>query len=47
MDSIISETDFEDFNDGKYIFFGGISRTKNNYGWYRGEKLNEWIGTLI
>jgi NTE family protein len=47
MDSIISETDFEDFNDGKYIFFGGISRTKNNYGWYRGEKFKEWIGTLI
>ncbi|NOX47136.1 MAG: patatin-like phospholipase family protein [Chlorobi bacterium] len=47
MDSIISETGFEDFNDGKYIFFGGISRTKNNYGWYRGEKFKEWIGVLI
>ncbi len=47
MDSIISETDFEDFNDGKYFFVGGISRTKNKYGWYRGEEFTEWIGTLI
>lgn len=47
MDSIISETDFEDFNDGKYFFVGGISRTKNKYGWYRGEKFKDWIGALI
>jgi len=47
MDSVISNTDFEDFNDGKYFFVGGISRTKKNYGWYRGEKFTEWLGTLI
>lgn len=47
MDSIISNTDFEDFNDGKYFFVGGISRTKNKFGWYRGIKFSEWLGTLI
>jgi len=47
MDSIISNTDFEDFNDGRYFFVGGISRTKNKYGWYRGQKFTNWIGTLI
>lgn len=47
MDSIISNTDFEDFNDGRYFFVGGISRTKNKFGWYRGIKFSEWLGTLM
>lgn len=47
MTSIISDTEFQKFNDGKYIFFGGIRRTRKRYGWYQGEKFNNWIGELI
>ncbi|MEN8226106.1 MAG: patatin-like phospholipase family protein, partial [Bacteroidota bacterium] len=47
MDSIISNTNFKKFNDGKYFFAGGISRTKNKYGWYRGKKFSRWLGELI
>jgi NTE family protein len=47
MDTIISNTKFQKFNDGKFFFVGGISRTFNKYGWYRGEEFTEWIGELI
>jgi len=47
MDSVISNTNFEKFNDGRWFFIGGISRTKKKYGWYRGQKFTEWIATLI
>ncbi|OFY96058.1 MAG: hypothetical protein A3K10_13050 [Bacteroidetes bacterium RIFCSPLOWO2_12_FULL_31_6] len=47
MDAIISNTKFQKFNDGKFFFVGGISRTFNKYGWYRGEEFTEWIGELI
>ncbi len=47
LTNIISNTKFQKFNDGKFIFIGGISRTKNRYGWYRGEKFANWIGKLI
>jgi NTE family protein len=47
MDTIISNTKFQKFNDGKFLFVGGISRTFKKYGWYRGEEFSEWIGELI
>ena len=47
MESIISETKFQKFNDGRFLFIGGIYRTKKRYGWYRGQKFTKWIGTLI
>ena len=47
MDSVISNTNFKKFNDGRWFFVGGISRTKKKYGWYRGQKFTEWIATLI
>jgi NTE family protein len=47
MDTIISNTKFQRFNDGKFFFIGGIARTKNKYGWYRGEEFTQWIGELI
>ena len=47
MDTIISNTKFQKFNDGKFFFIGGISRTFKKYGWYRGEEFTEWIGELI
>jgi NTE family protein len=47
MARIISDLNLKHFNDGKFIFVGGISRIVNKYGWYRGDKLSEWIGKLI
>ncbi|MCB0402865.1 MAG: patatin-like phospholipase family protein [Flavobacteriales bacterium] len=47
MDTIISNTKFQKFNDGKYFFVGGISRTVNKFGWYQGEEFTDWIGALI
>jgi NTE family protein len=37
----------EKFNDGQWIFIGGLRRLMNNYGWYRGEKIEKWIGKLV
>lgn len=45
--SIISNTKFQKFNDGRFFFIGGISRIKNKYGWYRGQEFTNWIGKLI
>jgi len=35
------------FNDGHLIFFEGIHRMKRQFGWYRGDALEQWIGDLI
>ena len=45
--SLISETDFNRFNDGQFIFIGGIHRLKRYYGWYKGEKFLNWVEKLI
>lgn len=45
--TLISSTDFSDFNDGQYIFVGGISRMNNRYGWYKGDSFTKWLADLI
>jgi len=45
--NIISDTKFNKFNDGRYIFIGGLVRMKNRFGWYRGDKILKWLGNLI
>jgi NTE family protein len=44
---IIPETKFEKFNDGEYIFVGGIARLNKNYGWYKGGEFNKWLEKII
>ncbi|WP_114783158.1 patatin-like phospholipase family protein [Botryobacter ruber] len=44
---IISSTQFSRFNDGRFMFVGGLVRMNKVYGWYRGEKFTEWLGALI
>ncbi len=44
---IIYNTDFNKFNDGGFIFFGGIHRMKKHYGWYRGDKFSRWVEAVI
>jgi len=44
---IIANTDFQKFNDGRYIFFGGFHRLRKHYGWYLGETFSDWLAELI
>ncbi len=44
---LISETHFKEFNDGQYFFIGGLFRTKNQFGWYRSERINKWLENVI
>lgn len=45
--NIISDTRFKKFNDGGFIFMGGLARMKNRYGWYRGKKFLNWLDDLL
>lgn len=47
INKIIYETNFNKFNDGRYIFFGGIHRVRKKFGWYRGAKFSSFLGELI
>lgn len=47
MYEIISETKFQQFNDGSFFFIGGISRMNNRFGWYRGNSFNRWLEQII
>ncbi|MFL5739715.1 MAG: patatin-like phospholipase family protein [Flavisolibacter sp.] len=47
MTSIVGNTSFEKFNDGKFFLFGGINRVKKYYGWYRGIRFEEWLEKII
>lgn len=44
---LVAETRFQQFNDGKFYFIGGINRVVKNYGWYRGHAFNHWIDKII
>lgn len=45
--SIVSSTHFNKFNDGGFLFAGGINRLNKFFGWYRGRLFEEWIADLI
>lgn len=47
INQLIYRTNFNKFNDGRLTIFGGIHRMKKNYGWYRGNKFNNWLEELI
>ncbi len=47
INAIISNTNFNKFNDGRYIFIGGIVRMKNRFGWYRGDRSLKWLEDII
>lgn len=44
---VIASTKFQSFNDGGFPLFGGIFRMKNYYGWYKGKKFSNWVGSLL
>lgn len=47
ISDIIAATNFKQFNDGKYFFAGGINRTSKYFGWYRGNKFENWLEKII
>jgi NTE family protein len=47
IQGIIGGTNFKKFNDGRYIFMGGINRTNKYFGWYRGNRFEKWLDEVI
>jgi NTE family protein len=47
IDSLIFNTNFKKFNDGRNIFVGGMHRLYKKFGWYRGKTFSKWIGKII
>jgi NTE family protein len=45
--SIVNSTPFKKFNDGRFLFFGGINRMEKYFGWYRGQKFTKWLSGLV
>ncbi|HXS35899.1 MAG TPA: patatin-like phospholipase family protein [Flavipsychrobacter sp.] len=44
---IMMKLKIEEFNDGQFFFIGGQKRLRKNFGWYKGEVLEDWLGDLI
>jgi NTE family protein len=44
---IISETKFQKFNDGQFIFLGGFARLSKRFGWYKGKAFTKWLEEII
>lgn len=44
---VIMETPFKKFNQGRFLFFGGLNRLRTFYGWYHGEKMEKWLKKLL
>jgi len=47
MQEIMLGLDISSFNDGEWFFIGGQKRVRKNYGWYKGKRLEQWIGRHI
>lgn len=47
IEGIVSGTDFKKFNDGKFLFAGGINRVAKYFGWYRGQRFTKWLEKII
>jgi NTE family protein len=47
LEQVMGDLKIQKFNDGHWLFFGGANRMTKNFGWYKGEKLESWLGKLI
>lgn len=47
MTAILADLNVGQFNDGHWFFIGGFRRMTRQYGWYRGERFERWVATLI
>lgn len=46
IDSILDKLKIDEFNDGKF-FIGKLRRLKNEYGVFKGNKMEDWLSRLI
>jgi NTE family protein len=47
VEQLVGQTRFQQFNDGQWMFVGGLARLWGRYGWYRGRAADRWLGQLI
>ena len=47
IEYLVSETKFKKFNDGGFFFIGGINRIRRYFGWYKGKRIEKWLGNII
>lgn len=47
IEAIIAQTNPKKFNDGTFLFFGGVSRLRRHYGWYKGNAVLKWTEQVI
>jgi len=47
IERIVTGTNFSKFNDGNYFFIGGINRINKYFGWYRGNRFEDWLENII
>ncbi len=45
IEKIISETDFQDFNQGSFLF--GPRRFVKNFGWFKNREFQKWLSKLV
>jgi NTE family protein len=45
--AIVHHTPFKKFNQGRFLFPGGINRLRRYYGWYHGEQMEKWLDGLL
>ena len=47
IEQLVSKTQFKKLNDGGFFFIGGINRMNKYFGWYKGKKIQKWLGKII
>ena len=47
ISSIVSNTPYQKFNDGRFFFIGGINRVNKYFGWYFGKHFEQWLARII
>jgi len=47
IENVMYNLDLATFNDGQGSFIGGQQRFRKRYGWYKGKRLEQWIGDMI
>lgn len=47
IEELITTTKFKKFNDGGFFFIGGINRISRYFGWYKGRRIEKWLGKIL
>lgn len=47
IEDIMLKQNIAVFNDGQGYFIGGQHRLRKKYGWYKGKRMQQWLGNII